>query len=383
MLSENQKDLWSCAYFFAGPGLTWSLFTARLPALVDQVQADPAAVGMILFCLGASSLAAMFLTPFLLKHATSKQVLTASALLAPAAVIVSSLSPSLSVFFLTTGLIGFALGLADVTMNIQGVLFEKKLKRSKLAFFHSMFSFAAAFASFGSGFLTARGMSVFWNFVVIGVLYAAFVPMCAKRLHAEDAKPVPTDPSVKRKARVPLFIFICGIFCTFASETEGTVVDWGSLYVASLETASQALAALTFGFFSLTTAFCRLFCDRLRDNYGDAAIAITGCLLSAAGGLLIIYGGNLVLILLGFSLLGLGLAPIVPILFSAGGKCPGVTPAQSSSVISIFNYGGMLFVPPLIGFIVQHTSLSAPFWIATMNCLILAIGCGWLLNQKR
>ncbi len=382
MLTEKQKQLYSCAYFFAAPGLSFSLLTSRLPALVAQIQADPTIIGMILFTLGSSSLAAMFLTPYFTKLFTSRKVLTVAAALSALMVILCGLCPNITFFFIAIGCLGFCLGLTDVTMNIQGILFEKVLKQSKLAFFHAMFAFAAVFASFGSSLLTSLGTTPFLNFLIIGLIYQFFIPICSKRLLDDQQSEEGKKQSEAKKFSIPLFVYLCGFFCLLASETEGVVVDWGSLYVASMADSTQAIAALTFGFFSLTTGICRLFCDRLRDAHGDSFIATSGACISTVGGLLIILSSSTVFVLLGFSLLGLGLAPLVPILFSAGGKYPGISTAKASSVIALFNYGGMLFVPPMFGFLVAHTSLSAPFIVSTFSCIVLAIGTGLLLKRR-
>lgn len=50
----------SCAYFFLCPGLTYGVFTSRLPALKMQTGADESQIGLMLLCLGVSSLAALF-----------------------------------------------------------------------------------------------------------------------------------------------------------------------------------------------------------------------------------------------------------------------------------------------------------------------------------
>lgn len=382
MLNEKQKQLLSVAYFFAAPGLSFSLLTSRMPALARSLEIDATLVGLILFCLGVSSLCAMALTPKLSEKITSRKLITLMAICCPLFVILCGASSNLYIFFTAIAGLGLSLGFVDVCMNVQGVLFEKIVKKSKLSVLHAVFSFAAAGASFLSGFFTSLGASPFLNFLIIGLPYAFFVPFASKRLFDDKCG---EEENGKRTTsrKLPVFIILCGFFCLLASETEGVVVDWGSLYMSSLDGVSQATAALTFGFFSLATAFCRLFCDRLRDNYGDQNIAIAGGILASAGGVIVVTTVSTpILTLLGFSLLGAGLSPIVPILFSAGGKVPGVSPATASSTIALFNYGGMLFVPPLFGYIVQHTNLAAPFIFSIFACLVIAFGCAVLLRKK-
>jgi hypothetical protein len=62
--------------------------------------------------------------------------------------------------------------------------------------------------------------------------------------------------------------------------------------------------------------------------------------------------------LLGFALVGLGLATVVPVLFSAATRVPGVTPAHGIAAVSSMGYFGMMAGPPVIGFIAQARSLT-------------------------
>ena len=172
-----------------------------------------------------------------------------------------------------------------------------------------------------------------------------FVPLASTKLLDDKPSDEKKSPKKTSNKRVPLFIIFCGVFCLLSSETEGVVVDWGSLYMASLEGVSQAIAALTFGFFSLATAGCRLFCDRLRDNYGDQLIATVGGLLSSLGAVIVVTTPSAPFIsLLGFALLGIGLSPIVPILYSTMEECF-LFLRFSASLLSILHWQCLLFFP--------------------------------------
>jgi len=74
--------------------------------------------------------------------------------------------------------------------------------------------------------------------------------------------------------------------------------------------------------------------------------------------------------LLGFASVGLGLANIVPILFTAAGRTPGVASEVGIAAVASFGYFGFLIGPPLIGFVAQATSLS---WGLALVALFIAI----------
>jgi hypothetical protein len=62
--------------------------------------------------------------------------------------------------------------------------------------------------------------------------------------------------------------------------------------------------------------------------------------------------------LLGFALIGIGASNIVPLLFSAAARVPGVPASISIPVITAVGYAGMLLGPALVGFVASATSLG-------------------------
>jgi hypothetical protein len=67
--------------------------------------------------------------------------------------------------------------------------------------------------------------------------------------------------------------------------------------------------------------------------------------------------GQPIAALVGFGCVGIGLANVVPVLFSAAGNTPGVSPGFGVAATATAGYCGFLIGPPLIGFVAQTTSL--------------------------
>ena len=78
----------------------------------------------------------------------------------------------------------------------------------------------------------------------------------------------------------------------------------------------------------------------------------------------------------GFVLLGLGVANVVPIFFSAAGRLPGVAPTVSLSAITTIGYTGLLAGPALLGFIAQQFSLATALGFLAVLLLVVALSYG-------
>ena len=71
-----------------------------------------------------------------------------------------------------------------------------------------------------------------------------------------------------------------------------------------------------------------------------------------------------------FAVSGLGIANMVPILFSAAGNQPGVSSGAGMSVVTTMGYSGILAAPSVIGFVGERTGFS-PVFIAVAALLVL------------
>jgi MFS family permease len=95
--------------------------------------------------------------------------------------------------------------------------------------------------------------------------------------------------------------------------------------------------------------------------------------LSMVGMLLALLVPHPAAALLGFALVGLGFANVVPVLFSAAARAPGVTPAHGIAAVASLGYLGMMAGPPLIGMIAERTSLTIGLYTVVLFAAVLAL----------
>jgi MFS family permease len=91
-----------------------------------------------------------------------------------------------------------------------------------------------------------------------------------------------------------------------------------------------------------------------------AAVGLAGCLtctsLSSAA--------------LGFAFVGIGLANVIPVIFSAAGKATSI-PATGVSMTATAGYAGFLVGPPLIGFTAGFIGLRLALFVPVIALLII------------
>jgi MFS family permease len=276
------------------------------------------------------------------------------------------------------GLFGISIGLLDPAMNAHGVVVEQRRARPIMAGLHSMWSIGGLVGAVTAGLAARAGWDPLAQFTVAAIVLSAVAVIATRGLlPAEvDAVPIPAvrgDQRLRAGAvggwgRAVLLLGLIG-FCSFLCE--GTAADWSALYLQDLG-ASPGAAAAGFAAFSLCMAAGRLVGDRLTVRLGPVRLVRDGSLVAAGGLSLGVVAGNELVAVVGFGLLGAGLAAVVPIAFSAAGNLGGPGGVGIARVASIA-YLGTLAGPPAVGFTAEVVSLRFALLIPVALCVLIAI----------
>lgn len=381
----------ACMFYFMAPGLAYGLVTSRMPALKNMTGATEGELGIILLCFGLSALIGLAFAPRLIAKISAKTTLLASSLACMVFVVLVSFSSSVWFFGIAMALLGICMGLCDVTMNVQGVEVERTYKKSSMNILHAGYNIGAAAAACAGSIFAATNFGVWVNFVLPVAIMAGMLWWAEPRLVTENLeKPERSESSplvsVEPKKRLPFLVWVCGLLCVCCYVSEGSVGEWGSLYLHQEKAAPESIAALVFAGFSICSLMCRLVADRLRNNFGDFLVSTAGATLALAGMLTVLSSSSWSICLIGYAMMGLGQAPIVPIAFSRAGAIKGVSTARATSLVSLLAYAGLLFAPPAFGLSAEHfglhTALCAIPVLLTITVL-LAFLLGRLIKHSR
>lgn len=381
----------ACMFYFMAPGLAYGLVTSRMPALKNMTGATEGELGIILLCFGLSALIGLAFAPRLIAKISAKTTLLASSLACMVFVVLVSFSSSVWFFGIAMALLGICMGLCDVTMNVQGVEVERAYKKSSMNILHAGYNIGAAAAACAGSIFAATNFGVWVNFVLPVAIMAGMLWWAEPRLVTENLeKPERSESSplvsVEPKKRLPFLVWVCGLLCVCCYVSEGSVGEWGSLYLHQEKAAPESIAALVFAGFSICSLMCRLVADRLRNYFGDFLVSTAGATLALAGMLTVLSSSSWSICLIGYAMMGLGQAPIVPIAFSRAGAIKGVSTARATSLVSLLAYAGLLFAPPAFGLSAEHfglhTALCAVPVLLTITVL-LAFLLGRLIKHSR
>lgn len=341
-----------------------------VPFAKSRLRVDEGTLGLILLALGGGSIAAMPLAGAAIHHWGSRRVMVAGALAACGALPLLTLAPTPALLAATLFIFGAALGTMDVAMNAQAIAVQDALARPVMSAFHALFSVGGLLgAGVLSGLLRA-GLTLTAAAGLVTVVLAALVLWSRPRLLENRGTAAGATLRLAPGARVLLL----GALCFISFLAEGAVLDWSALFLRDLRGVDVALAGIGYAAFSLAMVAGRLTGDSLTRRFGVRHMLQTGSAVAAGGFLIAALVPGSTAALGGFILIGIGAANIVPVLFSASGRVPGVPPGIALAAMTTIGYAGLLLGPALIGFVADATSLAAAF-VAVAAMLTFITAC--------
>ena len=255
----------------------------------------------------------------------------------------------------------------DVAMNAQAVEVEQRRGRALMSSFHAMFSVGGLAGALLSSVIIAAGVGAADHILTAALLGSVAILIARSALIAVAPSP---SPVFVRPTRGLLGL---GVLALCALLAEGAIGDWSAVYLMDSRGASQSVAAAGFAAFSLAMAGGRFAGDHVARRLGAACLLRLSGALAAGGLLLALIVNEPVIAIAGFGLVGLGVANLIPVIFSAAGRAYAVAPGHGLAAVATTGYVGFLAGPPAIGLAAEVAGLPAALGIVALACAAVAI----------
>ena len=196
--------------------------------------------------------------------------------------------------------------------------------------------------------------------MVVCIVLLALGAMAAGNLLPSE-KPIDGAPRFALPSRAVLGLGILAFLC-FA--IEGAVTDWSALFLTDAKAATPEHGRLS-ATPPMPSRWPASACSATRSSSASGrsrSPSAAACSVSSASASPSPRPGRSSAPL-GFGLVGLGAANIVPVLFSAGARTPGVASGVGVSAVATLGYSGFLVFPPILGFAADLFGLSAAIGI--------------------
>jgi MFS family permease len=353
-MQQARIGRWAVGAMFLVNGFTMGAWAPQIPLLLPRHNITELTLGLLILALGIGAVGAMVFAGRLINIFGSRQVLRTFAMLLIPILPAVVFAPNIPLLALAMVLFGAFTGCMDVAMNANAVIVERSMGRAIMSSSHGFWSLGGFIGGiFGGQLLAAYGAEIqsLWAAgcaaVVVTTASLFLMPDApAPKTHADEPRPslLPRDGA----------LWLIGLMALFSMVPEGAILDWAALYMTRELGGDPAISGYAFGLFSGAMAVLRFAGDGVRNRFGAVRTLQVSGLIAAVGLLGGAVAPNAWVAILSFGFAGLGVANMVPVLFSAAGNHPGLSSGAGIAAVTMVGYSGILVAPASIGFIAEH-----------------------------
>jgi MFS family permease len=360
------ERLTTVSLFFTN-GLAIGAWAASIPFYKARIGLSDGMLSLALAALLLGSIISMPVVGPLAARFGSGRALRLGALLFSASLLLPVFCVSLPMLMVATFLIGLTNGAVDVAMNTHAADVERRWGSPIMSSFHAAFSVGGLAGAAIGGLMAAHGWTIaaLPAAALIGVGLAVLAWMHLQRgtvtTGGGSVLALPT------RALLPLCLI-----CLLCMMCEGAMLDWSAVYLSSVVGAGVALAATGYAAFSAAMIVGRLSGDTIVRIFGPRRVVQVGGTLGACGLALAVAVPTVPAGIIGFLMVGLGVANNVPVIFSAGGRFSPLAPARGIAMVATAGYAGMLAGPPIVGGTATLFGLRCGIGLVAL-CLVVAV----------
>lgn len=369
---------WACRALFLGLGLLAGVWGVHVPSVKSHHGLGEMALSAVLFSIAVGAVTSLFFAGRVVARWGVRRAAVGAGLVMTAMLGLTLQWPSLPWLLPTMVAFGAAMSLYDVAINSEGTVLESLGGRPIMGNLHGTFSLGGMAGAALASLMLRLQVAPAVQMAAVGVCVWAGVLVATRfMLEAHPEDPPGPDGAAEGRAhfawpRGPLLLIGALIFCGMTAE--GVMMDWCVLYLKQELAVPQAQAGLGFAAFSAAMAVGRFGGDALRARFSEPRLMQAGALMAAVAMAVTLGVARPAVALVGYALVGLGLALVVPILFTAATRVPAVSRAAAIAAVSSVGYTGFVIGPPVIGAVAQGVSLTAAMGLVVVAAGALALG---------
>ena len=350
VLSRPWPQRLAMTFVFVANGFAFGAWAGNLPRLREQAGLDDASLGVLLLCGSVGSLLAMQVVGRVAGRVGTARVSWLSAVALVVVLPLPALLPGGPLLLASGLLLGAVLGSLDVAMNAHAAMVERGWGAAIMSSLHAGWSLGELAGAAAAGLLAGAGTSLPLALALSGLVSALcgfaafFMPDVPCRSPGQAGFAWPSRAMLR----------LCAL-AAMSFAIEGSAADWSGVYLRTGLGASAALASMGLAAFAAAMVAGRLCGDLAVHRLGPARVVRWGGAVAGLGLLGATASPDATAAAAGFALVGIGVANIIPVLFSAAGR----NGPAGVAMVATAGYGALMGVPPSIGLVSHALGLRA------------------------
>lgn len=370
------------ALFFVA-GMMYATWGVHVPTVRDKFALSPALLSFALLAVAVGSIAAMTTNARWIARVGSRTACLAggAGMCVCAALIL--VTPTYALLLTVLALFGFSMATLDVAMNAEASAVETAFGKPIMSMLHGMFSAGGMAGAAAGGALLSAGMAPAAHLALAALISAIVLAVACPAVlpHVPHAAAHGSGPRANRWRSAALWML--GAIALVALIAEGAMYDWATVYMRDVVAASPALASAAYAAFSGGMAAARFAGDAVRARFGAPQLICASATLACIGMIGALLMPYPAVALVGFTLMGLGLANMMPVLFAAAARVEGIHAAEGLAHVAGLAYFGLLFGPVVIGAVTQAANLSIGLSVVALCAAFVAFIAPRVLSRLK
>ncbi len=362
---KDRERLFLNLYYFLS-GVCFSTWTSRIPTIKTFFDYNDAELGTVLLFMPISSLIGLPLSGWLVSRFESRKPMTVGFMFLAIALACIGWAPSTFLLICGVSLYAFSMRIMNIATNTQSITLQRKFDRKINGIFHGLWS-TGGIAGIGISTLLV-GLDVPMNIHLSIISAIAFAAALYSYPHLLQSDKSVTGNKLSMTKPDPYIVYL-GLLVFFAAICEGGMFDWSGVYFK--EVVHEDLFTLGYLIFMICMAISRFASDRIIEQFGMPKTYVISASLIITGIAVAVIFPYFWPAMIGFCLVGLGTAAIIPMTYLLAGSSKKYSPGVTISIVSTYSIVGMLIGPPMIGYVAQALNLRMAFVIFGFGGLML------------
>jgi predicted MFS family arabinose efflux permease len=377
----------ACTMFFTAGGIGIGAWAASLPLVQARFALEKSELGLVLLGFALGAIVAMRSSPGLMRRLGTRGLSLAGAVSFGFSLAIVPLFSNFASLTLIVALAGGSFGSLEVSMNTQASRIEQRAARHIMSSFHAAFSIGAFAGAWTCSQILQAGGGLGWclgaNGFAVAVLAMFACALLAGRASSAVGAQVDrrtTGEKLPETVRRP--ILAIGILAFLALFAEGALMDWTAVYMVTEVRLSESTAAFAFSLFGAALAVGRLGGDIVSNIFGPSVLVGTGSAVSVVSLAIVLAVPAPWAAMPALVACGIGIANLVPAIYSAAGRIGGVSAETAMSRVVTLGYAGLLVGPVIIGFTAQLLTLRLSLVLVLIALAVIVISSAHLRARE-
>ena len=365
MVSYHKQRFFLGVFFFLS-GFNFSTWASRIPTIKTEYLFNDAELGTLLLVLPVSSLLGLPFSGWIISRFNSSIPLAVGFGINALSLILIGFSNSILSLSISIFIFAFTMRIFSVSCNSQSIILQKLFTKPIIGSFHGLWSAGGIAGILFTTLILKLNIEMFSHLLWVGSV-TTVLSIFSYQFLIKDDRPIEGNRLIIGKPDP--YILYLGLLAFFAAVCEGGMFDWSGIYFKEV----LHVPIFTYGYliFMSFMAATRFLSDKIIAKVGMKMTYLFSSISIVLGILTAILIPNFWFGLIGFSLVGIGTASVVPMTYSLAGLSKKYSPGMAISIVATYFILGILVGPAVIGYLSHAFNLRSSFLFFVLSGLML------------